>query len=530
MNPDSFGVMTNPSASAVDERAKWRAFAVAVSVAALTILDLSKVNVGLPSIEKSLGAGASDLQLIVAGYALAFGLSLVPSGRLGDMYSRKLMFIIGLSAFTAASLLCAFAPTIEVLVVGRIIQGLAAGVQMPQVLGLVQQLFQGPARGRAFGIFGATIGISTAFAPALGGLLIAVGGPTDGWRLLFWMNIPLGLAAILLAVKLLPKPDHSSRVRTNLDPIGVVLLGIATFSLLFPFVTTTGSHDNNLRWLWLIGFAVAGALFVWWELSYQRRGRSPVVHFSLFRKSSYRNGVLVATAYFAALPAVFLLSTLYLQQGLGLEPVFAGLVSVPFALTSAVTALIGGRLVARFGRGLVVTGLAIVIVGFVLVLVMAITLPAELAPYGMGAALFVAGLGGGFVISPNQTLTLADIPVEEGGVAGSMAQLGQRVGTAVGTAAASSAFFSVILRERESTDTLTAYHDGFRDGILIAISLIVLALALGVTDLIDRRRHRTNDPQLPDAQPGARVDDQPGRQPAVRPGERPRPSTPRAAE
>jgi MFS family permease len=508
--------MTNSSAptSAAEDRTKWRAFAVAVSVAALTILDLSKVNVGLPSIEESLGAGASDLQLIVAGYALAFGLSLVPSGRLGDMYSRKLMFVIGLSSFTAASLLCAFAPTIEVLVVGRILQGLAAGVQMPQVLGLIQQLFQGEARGRAFGIFGATIGISTAFAPALGGLLIAVGGPTDGWRLLFWMNIPLGLLALILAIRLLPTPERANRVRTNLDPIGVLLLGIATFSLLFPFVTTSGGpDDNSLRWLWLAGFAIAGGLFVWWELRYQRQGKSPVVHFSLFRKSSYRNGVLVATAYFAALPAVFLLSTLYLQQGLGLEPFYAGLVSIPFALTSAVTALIGGRLVNRYGRGLVVVGLVIVIVGFVLVMIVAIALPAHLAPYGMGAALFVAGLGGGFVISPNQTLTLADIPLSEGGVAGSMAQLGQRVGTAVGTAAASSAFFAVILTESGTTTTLAAYHDGFRYGILIAISLIVLALALGVADLVERHRHRDDvpdDPQ-PRPQPGADPSDEPTR-------------------
>jgi MFS family permease len=132
---------TTAPAPALTDRAKWQAFAVAVSVAALTILDLSKVNVGLPSIEKSLGAGATELQVIVAGYALAFGLALVPSGRLGDIYSRKLMFVIGLSGFTAASLVCALAPNIETLVIGRILQGVAAGVQMPQVLGLVQQLF-----------------------------------------------------------------------------------------------------------------------------------------------------------------------------------------------------------------------------------------------------------------------------------------------------------------------------------------------------------------------------------------------------
>jgi EmrB/QacA subfamily drug resistance transporter len=482
--------MTDSSATSPGriDRARWRAFAVAVGVAALTILDLSKVNVGLPSIEESLGAGSSDLQLIVAGYALAFGLTLVPAGRLGDMYSRKLMFIIGLSAFTAASVFCALAPTIEVLVIGRIVQGLAAGIQMPQVLGLVQELFQGPERGRAFGLFGATIGVSTAFGPTLGGLLIAIGGPTDGWRLLFWMNVPLGLLAIIFAARLLPKRS-GERPKTNLDPVGVLLLGAATFSLLYPFVTTTGGGDDSaLRWLWLLAFTAFAAVFVWWEIAYRRRGKSPVVHFSMFSKASYRNGVLVATAYFGALPAVFLLSTLYLQQGLGLAPVFAGLVSIPFALTSAVSAFFGGRLVAKYGRALVITGLCFVIVGFGLDLTLAITLPAESAPFGMAAALLVAGIGGGFVIAPNQTLTLADIPVEQGGVAGSMGQLGQRVGTAVGTAAATSLFFGAILRDTGEVTQLAAYHHGFRNGMLVAIALVVLALGLAVTDLIDRHR------------------------------------------
>jgi len=489
-------------AAATTDRAKWQAFAVAVSVAALTILDLSKVNVGLPSIEKSLGAGATELQVIVAGYALAFGLALVPSGRLGDIYSRKLMFVIGLSGFTAASLVCALAPNIETLVVGRILQGIAAGVQMPQVLGLVQQLFQGEARGRAFGVFGATVGVSTAFAPSLGGLLILAGGPTDGWRLLFWMNIPLGLAAIVFALKLLPHRTGPS-AKSNLDLFGVLLLGIATFSLLFPFVLTTGgAGDSPTRWFWLVSAAVFGGLFVWWELRYQRAGKSPVVHFSLFRKSSYRNGLLLATAYFGALPAVFLISTLYLQEGLGLAPVFAGLVSIPFALTSAITAFVGGRLVNRFGRSLVVFGLCFVIVGFSLDLVLAITLPADLAPYGMGAALFVAGIGGGFVISPNQTLTLAEVPVSEGGVAGSMAQLGQRIGTSIGVAAATATFFATILRESGGEIELASYHDGFRNALLISIALMIAALGLGVFDLVARRRQRLADPD-PGPHPGA---------------------------
>ncbi len=483
--------MATPSSSpAVTGRARWQAFAVCVGVAALTILDLSKVNVGLPSIEKSLGAGSTELQIIVAGYALAFGLALVPSGRLGDLYSRKVMFVVGLSAFTVASALCALAPNIQVLLIARILQGVAAGVQMPQVLGLVQQLFQGEERGRAFGLFGATIGVATAFGPTLGGLLIAVGGDADGWRLLFWMNVPLGVIALVFALWLLPRTQPRQEGARNLDLIGILLLGVAVFSFMLPFVLTTGGPDDSpWRWLWLAGCAAAVILFIMWERRYEAAGKSPAIHFSLFALGSYRNGLLLATAYFAAIPAIFLLTTLFLQEGLGFAPVFAGMVSISFALTSAVASLIGGRLVGRYGRSLVVLGLVIAFCGFVLVLLAAVLPPADWSIWLMAAAMAVAGAGGGLVISPNQTLTLAEIPVTEGGVAGSMAQVGQRVGTAVGVAAASSIFFSTLYREGPGNpDNLAVYHDGFRNAFFVTLGLILVALAIGLVDLV--RRHR----------------------------------------
>ncbi|NQX12880.1 MFS transporter [Microbacteriaceae bacterium VKM Ac-2855] len=476
------------------ERDRWRAFAVCIAVAAITILDLSKVNVGLPSIEKSLGADASQLQLIVAGYALAFGLALVPAGRLGDMRSRRLLFLIGLTGFTVASLLCAVAPTIEMLVVARFVQGVAAGTQMPQVLGLVQQLFQGPARARAFGVFGATIGISTAFGPTLGGLLIAIGGEQDGWRLLFWMNIPLGIAAFAFAWRLLPARQPSAPGRHSLDPIGLLLLGVTIVAFMLPFLLTTGaSTDSPLRWFWLLAAAAGAGAFLWWERRYAARGNTPVIDFALFRLGSYRNGILIATSYFAAIPALFLLTTLLLQQGFGLAPVFAGMVSIPFALTSAVSAWYGGTLVQRFGRTLVVVGIATAIVGFGLVLLAAESLPPESAPYGMGAAMLVAGAGGGLVVSPNQTLTLAEVSPAQGGVAGSIGQLGQRVGTAVGVAAASAVFFATLASEKGMAADLTGYHDAFRNGAFVAIGLILVALVLALADQFGRRRASRNE-------------------------------------
>jgi MFS family permease len=471
-------------------RVKWQSFWVCAGVACLTILDLSKVNVGLPSIEKSLGGGATELQLIVAGYALAFGLALVPSGRLGDLKSRRIMFLIGLTSFMLASLLCAVAPTIEILVIGRILQGIAAGIQMPQVLGLIQQLFQGQERGKAFGLFGATIGLSTAFGPTIGGLLIAIGGVENGWRLLFWMNIPLGLIAVWFAWRLLPKKQVHAGGASSLDVIGILLLGLATFSLMLPFVLTTGGPtDDPNRWFWLIGFAVAAAAFVWWERRYLRIGKSPVVHFGLLRLASYRNGILIATAYFAAIPAMFLIVTLFLQQGLGLEAVFAGMVSIPFALASAVTSWVGGRLVNRHGRKIVVLGVTLAAVGIAATLPITAFVSEAWMPWLIAAVLTVAGAGGGFVISPNQTLTLQDVPVTQGGVAGSVAQVGQRVGTAIGVAVASSTFFATLYAEKGLEGSTDIYRDAFGRGTTIIVALLVVALILSLLDL--RKREAT---------------------------------------
>jgi EmrB/QacA subfamily drug resistance transporter len=488
------GAMTKtpaPAKRTPEEQLKWQAYWVCVGVACLTILDLSKVNVGLPAIEASLGAGPTELQLIVAGYALAFGLTLVPAGRLGDLRSRKAMFVIGLSAFTVTSLLCAIAPNGALLVTFRILQGVAAGIQMPQVIGLIQQLFRGPERGQAFGLFGAVIGLSTAFGPTVGGLLIAVGGAEDGWRLLFWMNIPLGLLALYFAVRLLPTRQPHEGEGGELDLVGIVLLGVAVFCLMLPFVLTTGGPDDDpARWLLLLGVPIAGGAFVAWENAYRRRGKSPVVHFSLFRASSYRNGLLVASAYFAALPATFLVTTLYLQQGLGLEAVYAGMVTIPFALVSAYTSWLGGRLVASRGRGLVVFGLVLVVAGFALAVPAATLTPPALTPYFLAAALLVAGAGGGFVISPNQTLTLAEVPIEQGGVAGSMTQLGQRIGTAIGVAAASAIFYATIYSEA-GADRIVIYHDAYRNGLFVVGALVVLALVFALLDL--RKRAVTGD-------------------------------------
>lgn len=486
--------MTSPATSSIplDHGQRWRAFWVCVSVAALTILDLSKVNVALPSIEQALGAESTELQIVVSGYVLLFGLALVPFGRLGDQRSRKQLFIIGLSLFTLTSIVCAMAPTTEVLLAGRLVQGLAAGIQMPQVIGTIQQLFTGKERGRAFGLFGATIGIATAFGPTLGGLMIALGGPQDGWRFIFWINVPLCLAVLAGVIWLLPKTRMPSAARLELDPVGLGLFAVVVVTLMWPFLFTTGSPDDDPRRWWTLAlFAVFAVLFFRWEHRYAQSGRAPLIPLGLFSVASFRNGTLIAATYFTAIPAMFLLTTLFLQLGVGLEPVFAGMVSIGFALASAVSAWYGGNLVGRFGRPLVVWGLGVVLVSVVALTVVAFTVPVDVVAYAMAAVMLVAGIGAGLVVAPNQTLTLAEIPTRSGGLAGSVGQLGQRIGTAVGTAVALSLFYSAIYRDQGSDrHGIDVFHDAYAYGMISVAAFLLIAFALGVFDLVARRRSR----------------------------------------
>ncbi len=467
-----------------EDRARWEAFAVCTSVASFTILDLAKINVGLPTIEASLGGGPTALQLIVAGYALAYGLALVPAGRLGDLASRKRMFMVGLSSFTIASLICALAPSIEILIIGRVLQGVAAGVQMPQVLAMIQTLFLGNERGKAFGLFGGIIGASTAFGPTLGGLLIALGGEADGWRLTFWMNVPLGMVALIFAYRVLPSQRRRPMKKGELDLLGILLLGLAVFSLMLPFVLTTGSpSDNPLRWWWLLSFAIAAAGFVLWERRLQHPERSPLIKFALLRTPSYRNGVLISTGFFAATPAIFLLTTLYMQQGLGLPAVFAGMISVPLALASAYASWFTGRIINRWGARVVAVGVCLSFIGFLPVLPISAFAPPEHIPWLISLFMITAGVGSGLVMSGNQTLTLQDVPVVDGGVAGSVMQVGQRAGTAIGAAVAAAIYFATIAQTPASSITIADYTNAYHRGLLVAFGMLLLTLVFALIDL-----------------------------------------------
>ena len=467
----------------------WQALAVCLVGSFMSLLDVSIVNVALPSIREGLHTSQSALQWVLSGYSLTFGLLLVPAGRLGDARSRRAVFIGGLAVFALASAAAGLAQNEGMLVAARLVQGAAGGTMIPQVTGFIQEMFQGAERGRAFGLLGAVVGVSTAVGPLLGGLLIQVFGAQEGWRWVFYVNVPIGAVAILLARRLLPASDHEAadRGRTNrargggvhrFDPVGVLLLGSGVVLLLLPLIQEQ-DWKGALKWLLVPVAVTLLAAFVWWERRFARSGAGePLVDLSLFRVRSYAFGAALGLFYFAGFTSIFFTLTLFLQNGEHYSALAAGLAVTPFAVGSGVAAAIGGRFVTRAGRPLVVGGLLLVVVGLVGTALVVTEVPGHGVGWATAGPLLLSGLGSGLVITPNQTLTLSEVPVARAGSAGGVVQTAQRIGAAIGVAAVGSVFFARLAAQPQDWST------AFRAGLLVTIGFVVPALAVGVADVV----------------------------------------------
>jgi EmrB/QacA subfamily drug resistance transporter len=465
---------------------RWRALWVTLVAGFMSLLDVSIVSVALPSLQRDLGASPATVQWVVSGYALTFALVLVPAGRLGDALGRRRMFLVGLSLFVLCSAAAGAAPSVELLVAARLAQGLAAGCLAPQNSGLIQQLFRGGERGRAFGLFGATIGISTAVGPVVGGLILALASGPGGWRWIFYVNVPIGVVALVLAWRLLPRGGTGRR--GHIDVGGVLLLGAAAVSLLLPLVQAEAGGLAHLWWLFPVGAAgLAG--FVAWERRVVARGGEPVFDPRLVTETrGYAIGAGLATVYFVGFSGIWLVFALFFQTGLDLTPLQSGLAVTPFALGAAASAVVAGRVVDRFGRAITVVGLVLVMAGLVAAAVVLLTVPPSAAAWAVAPALLVGGIGGGCVISPNVTMTLRDVPVRMAGAAGGGLQTAQRFGGAIGTAALPGLFYVVLGATGEDYPTAAAA------GLGVAVVGVGAALVLAVVDLRrDRRRDAAED-------------------------------------
>lgn len=459
-------------ADAPDPR-RWRILAVSLLVGFMALLDVTIVNVAVPSMQEGLDTSASTVQWVVSGYALTFGLLLVTGGRLGDAYGRRRLMLVGLVAFVVASALVGLAPSVELVIAARLLQGAAAGLLTPQNSGLIQSLFRGEERGRAFGLFGFVVSVSAAIGPVLGGLIITLGGTEDGWRWIFWVNVPVGLVALVLVARLVPAEAADSD-DPRLDLVGAALLGLAVLCVIFPLVSVEG---GGLGWLVLLAAAPVVAWgFVRWERRVVRRDGQPLLDVGLLQRTEgYAEGILVGTTYFTGFTAMVLVLSVHLQSGLGLGPLAAGATLCGFAVGSAVSSPLAGRVVERVGRTLTVAGLVVVVLAVATLAVVLPGLSADRVPWVVVPVLLVGGLGAGAVISPNITLTLDHVPPRMGGAAGGALQTGQRIGSALGSAAGITAY----------TLGTTAYDAaaGLRAALVVSAVLLASSLAVAVRAL-----------------------------------------------
>ncbi len=477
----------------------WRAVIVLLIAMFIALLDTTIVNVALPTIRDNINgagnapAGEDVLSWVISGYSLAFGLALIPAGRLGDSIGHKWVFFAGLALFTVASVACGLAQSDVQLIVFRVIQGLAGGIFVPAVTAFIQLLFSGRVRGTAFAVMGAVIGVSTALGPIIGGLIIQWFGETDGWRLVFGVNVPIGVVALILAGVLLPgrkrlaavagEPTSGAR-SGGVDWFGLFLLTVGLVAVLVPLIEGETTGWPLWTYLSLVGGIVLLVMFALWEVFYTGRGRSPLVPPRLFTHAAFTGGAILALVYFAAFTSIFFTISLLWQSGLGHTALETGIVSVPFAIGSIIGSSQSNRLAQRLGRTVLIIGSALLAAGLgVIWLIFSNVSGADLNSWDLLAPLFFAGLGNGLFIAPNMQFIVATVNPGEAGAASGVISTVQRVGSAVGIAVIGTVLFSVanLSAVRSKEDVVSSFMNGATSALGLSVIFAIVALGLVFT-------------------------------------------------
>jgi EmrB/QacA subfamily drug resistance transporter len=430
------------AASDQSDPRRWLTLVVLLLAALMNLLDVSIVNIAIPSIQRDLHASYADVQWALAGYTLAYALVLITGGRLGDTFGRKRLFLIGVIGFTIMSALCGAATGPGMLIACRVVQGAMGAIMVPQVLSVIQVIFPPAERIKAFAGFGITAGLGTVSGPLLGGLLIQHNLFGLGWRPIFLINVPVGIIAVI-AASVLVRESRAPRP-PRLDPVGVGLVTAALLLLLYPLVQ--GRQFGWPTWTF-VSMAVSVpvfAAFVWYELLKARRDGSPLVELSLFRERGFSVGMGVAVAFFLGVASFGLVLTLFLQLGLGFTPLHAGLTFLPFSAGILVASAAAGRLAPRFGRGVTMAGALIIAASMAGLSVIISHYGSAVTTADMVPALAGAGLGFGAVIAPLADIVLARVPAQHAGSASGVFNTGLQVGNSIGIAVIGVIFFGLL--------------------------------------------------------------------------------------
>jgi MFS family permease len=434
--------------------------------ASLPMVDFFIVNVALPTIDTTLHASPATLELVVAGYGIAYAVLLVLGGRLGDAFGRRRMFLIGLASFTIASLACGLAPTPMTLVLARVVQGAAAAMTQPQVLSTIQATTGGTRRSRAIGLYAAVGGISATVGQVLGGLLVSANIDGLSWRPIFLVNVPIGIVALLLAMRAMPNTRSSQPA--GVDNLGTGLFGLTLLALMVPL--TEGSSLGWPVWTWLLLAAVPvlAAGFVVVERRVERAGRVPLLPPSIMRMPSMRRGLPVAVPFFLAFGGFMFCYAVTLQDGIGLGALESGIALAPMSVGFFASSLLSGRLVARLGARAVSVGAILQAVGIGAVIVGTLIGWPHLTIVDLTPGMLIAGIGQGFTMTTLVRLIVGSVPVERAGVGSGVMVTAQQSSLALGVATLGTLF----------TGLAAVPAWGMRDAFVLVLSVMAAIAVL----------------------------------------------------
>jgi EmrB/QacA subfamily drug resistance transporter len=460
-NPPALAAKPSPA-----ERSRWLSLPVLLAGTFMIVLDFFIVNVALPSMQRELSASGAAIQWVVAGYALTSAVFLITGARLGDRLGRRRVFCFGLALFTLSSAACAAASSAELLVVGRLAQGLAASLLAPNVLAIIGVTFNGSDRARALGAYGLVMGLAAVCGQLIGGSLMAINLGGLGWRSCFLINVPVGLLAVLLAKRLVPETRGA---HSRLDVIGTVLATAAATAILMPLVE--GRQEGWPLWSWA-SLAAAPVVLLAFFAHQRRLTRSagePLLDLQLFSQRSFSAGLVTQLAFWCSQASFYLVLALYLQQGRHLSALDAGLVFTILAAAYVLASAQATALTQRYGRGVLLAGALTLAGGFGLLLLAVLEVGVAGSVGALAPGLVLAGAGTGLLIVPVTTLILAGVEPERAGAASGVLSTGQGLGGALGVAVTGAIFFG-------------ALHGGYAHAFELSL-LELLALLLAVAAL-----------------------------------------------
>jgi len=445
---------------------RWLILGIVLAAEIMDLLDSTIVNVAGPSLQQQLGASPSALQWVIGGYTLTLGAGLVIGGRLADRYSRRNIFILGITCFTVASLLCAIAPNVGSLIAFRLIQGFAGALVLPHVIGFIRDVFPPNEIGKAFAIFGPVFGLGGILGPIIGGFIIDAELASTGWRAVFMVNIPIGIVVIALAWMFLPRraSDHS----VGIDLVGSLLIIASSGLLLLPLIQGQQAGWPLWTFVSLIVSLLGFGIFTFQQRWVISRMKTPLVDPDIFKSSTYNLGLAGIFTFFAGFTGVYLIITLFLQIGEGYSARGAGIANIAIALGTALGGALSGAVLAeKFGTRVLQVGAIAQIVGALLIFV---ALP-DMQTFNfwhIAPGMFISGVGTGLVVAALFDAILLAIKDELVSSASGVLASIQSIGSSVGVAIFGTIFFNQVTSGHVDT--------GFRHALLLQVVLVALFL------------------------------------------------------